>query len=328
MNKIPSFKKLKYLSTILLCIFMLTVPGSSIQNDKETLFDKHINISKNSRMIETEPAIAVDKNNTVHIAWSGFYARSDAPDGVASDIFYSNNKKGKFSKPKKIRVSEKWYSRSPTITVDSKGNAHIAFRRSEDQTSLLSEDDIFYATNAKNNFKNPVLVVDGIFGFPKENEVSGPSMPLIHCDSQGFVFITFMAWEFGSKFMDYYLLFIENTSGDWSDPQLAAKGSFLTDYKSILDTDDKLHFVFDDTTKGINTAIFYTHNRNGEFIQRDELVGLIFTEPPGVRYQFRITCQFVQVSQKNRESIFLPVQDLIKLIPGIRGIVQPGERVV
>jgi len=109
-------------------------------------------------------------------------------------------------------------------------------------------------------------VVDGIFGFTKENEVSGPSMPLIHCDSQDYIYLTFMAWEIGSKVGDY-LLFIDNINGDWSDPQLAAQGGFITDSRSMIDNDDKLHFVFVDRTKGINSAVFYTNHRNYEFFK-------------------------------------------------------------
>ena len=109
-------------------------------------FSDLIYVSNDPDMIETEPAIAVDQNNHIHVAWSGFHYHPDAPDSIASDIFYSNNIGGSFIPPIKIHVSTDWYSREPTIDVDAAGKAHIAFRRSEDQVNMKSTDDIYIFT--------------------------------------------------------------------------------------------------------------------------------------------------------------------------------------
>jgi len=54
-------------------------------------FGDLINVSNAPDRIDTGAAIAVDKDNVVHIAWQGFFIQDGAPDGVASDIFYTNN---------------------------------------------------------------------------------------------------------------------------------------------------------------------------------------------------------------------------------------------
>ena len=224
-------------------------------------FDSLVNVSNNPDGYETEPAIAVDQNNHVHIAWTGAYYCPEAPDSVAFDIFYTNNTGRSFSPPVQISVPTDWYSRHPTIAVDGAGNAHIAFRRSENQMSILPEDDIYYVTNADGNFDNPILLVDGQ-GYPLDStEVEGPRYPLIHCDSQDYVHLTMQAQGLGDTYGDL-LLYMNNLGRDWSDPIFAGQGGTIAsgDYDSYLDGQDKIHFVFADWD-----SVCYFHNMSGEF---------------------------------------------------------------
>ncbi len=135
----------------LLFSFILGFSGALFPQE----FSLPVNVSRMPDQIDTLPSIAVDKDNHVHIAWNGFYAKAGAPDGVASDIFYSTNISGPFSAPVRIPVAENWYSRDPDIAVDSNGCAHIVFRRSPNQSSITSADDLFYVSNTGGSFCAP-----------------------------------------------------------------------------------------------------------------------------------------------------------------------------
>ena len=195
-----------------------------------TEFNKPLNVSRSRTRIDTGAAIAVDPNNKVHIAWNAFYPKAGAPDGVAGDIYYASNVSGKFSAPVRIRVPAGWYSRDPSIAVDGTGHAHIVFRRSMNQAALMSEDDLYYVTNAKGDFKHPILLVDGKYGI--SGQVSGPSVPRVHCDSRGRVHLTFLA---GIGYQGDLVVYMNNRSGAWTKPALAVQGDFLIMHSSCLD---------------------------------------------------------------------------------------------
>ncbi len=237
----------------ILLLGVLTRPSSA------TEFDKPLNVSRSLTRIDTLAAIAVDPNNKVHIAWNAFYPKAGAPDGVAADIYYTTNVSGKFSAPVRIRVPAGWYSRDATIAVDAKGHAHIVFRRSMNQMNSLSGDDLYYVTNAKGDFKHPVLLVDGIEAFPGPAEVSMPGQPLVHCDSRGGVHLTFKAFKIGDRF--FPVVYMNNRSGAWTKPSLAVPDSPF-EYSSCLDRNGFIHIAF---LGDKLDHIYYSNNRTGKF---------------------------------------------------------------
>jgi len=229
-------------------------------------FEKPQNISKNPSRLDTEPAIAVDKNNKVHIVWNAYYVKPGAPDNVACDIFYIHNKTGSFITPIKITVPTGWYSREPAIAVDSEGNAHIVFRRSVDQLYLRSEDDIYYVTSAGGALNRPLLLVDGKSGFPGPTEVCKPQSPLIHCDGQGHLYLAFIANQIGSHSAEnYYLIYMNNKNGSWTKPSLAVQGDYISEYDSYLDKNGILHLVYCDLDQSAESRVFYSCNNRGSF---------------------------------------------------------------
>ena len=240
---------------------------------------KLINITNNPDKFAFRPAIAIDSKNNVHIAWYAFYEYPGAPDGVASNIFYSNNVKGKFCRSVEIKVPEGedtgWYSKNPSISVDSQGNAYIIFVRWKHQVSLSSEDDIYYVTNAPiknsngivinpgNRFKKPIRLVAGVGLRKKPEDVSGPNQPFIHCDSKDHVHITFQAWGFGDIWE--CILYMNNSKGKWSKPSLAVSKFNIFLYKSCIDDKDKVHIVFEGYKSGYSNLIYYTKKRKKKF---------------------------------------------------------------
>lgn len=250
------------------CLFRLLVvfiplisiswAARAFQPDKAVKFEKPVNISKNKNRLETQTAIAVDKNGVAHIAWAGYYYRKGAPDGLTSDIFYSNNKTGSFCSPQKIPVSADWYSMDPSIAVDSKGSAHIVFCRTI-STYTLADSNIYYVSNAKGSFDAPSLIVNG------NGEVaSAPQGPLIHIDPDNNPCLSFISGCYRGSWSERYLLVMKKSGGKWSDPQLAAKSSWILNYDSMIDGDGYFHVVAFYIEK---PGIYYTHNRGGDFIK-------------------------------------------------------------
>ena len=244
-----------------LCIILSNNLLYSLNQTDLIKFDSPVNVSNNPKWIQTGPAIAVDKKNVVHIIWQQLYASKKSPDGVVSDIYYTNNKDGTFMKAIKLPVQEKWYSRCPSITVDPKGNAHIVFRRSSDQTFILSEDDIYYVHSTGGTLSKPLLLIDGKFGFLKSTEVSMPHNALIRADSKGSLHLFFQAFEFGNKFtIDDLILYMKNDNGSWSNPRIAGRGEFITVYSIDVDCMGYAHLIYNSHGK-----LYYTHNINTEF---------------------------------------------------------------
>ena len=247
---------------VLLCLAIIPFMVLFSTKGYSQQFDNPVNISQKSGDIETEPYIAVDQDNRVHIVWSRFYAKQGAPDGVASDICYSNNVAGSFSTPVTIVVPAGWYSRRAAICVDSDGYAHIVFRRSEDQMNVLVDDDLYYVTNRNGNFSNPTLLIDGKSTYPlAATDVKGPRYPLIHCDSQDNLHLTVQCLGIGDIYGDL-IIYLNATAGNWNSPMLAGGRGIITygDYDSYLDIYDKMHIVFANWD-----SVLYFHNMDGEF---------------------------------------------------------------
>ena len=234
--------------------------GVPTRSASATEFNKPLNVSRSRTRIDTLAAIAVDANNKVHIAWNAFYPKAGAPDGIAADIYYTTNVSGKFSAPVRISVPAGWYSRDVTIAVDAKGHAHIVFRRSMDQMNCESGDDLYYVTNAKGDFKHPILLVDGKYGI--SGQVGRPYNPLVHCDSRGHVHLTFQAMI---EYQGNLVVYMNNRSGAWTKPALAVQGNFLDAHYSCLDRNGFVHIAFGACDKNYTEHIYYANNRTGKF---------------------------------------------------------------
>ncbi len=226
-----------------------------------TEFAKPLNVSRSRTRLDTGAAVAVGPNNKVHIVWNAFYAKAGAPDGVVSDVYYTTGVSDKFSAPVRIRVAAGWYSRLPSIAIDGNGHAHIVFRRSTEQAAITSEDDLYYVTDTKGDFKHPILLVDGKYG--TSGQLHTPSDPLVHCDSRGHVHLTFLAR--GLKQYDTFVAYMNNLSGAWSKPALAAQGKYLDEHYSCLDRNGFVHIAFGASDKNSIDRVYYTNNRSGKF---------------------------------------------------------------
>jgi hypothetical protein len=122
-------------------------------------------ISTDTTMISTMAASALDNNGKLHIIFVGWYYEPESPDGVASEIFYTNNLNGKFMEPVKLPKAEIpfppsrddfYYSKEPSIAVSSSGTVHVAYYRTEFQ--LDGAGWLCYTNNKNGDFSVPQVL--------------------------------------------------------------------------------------------------------------------------------------------------------------------------
>jgi photosystem II stability/assembly factor-like uncharacterized protein len=98
----------------------------------------------------SNPIIALDSENSVHIAYYYF------PWGGFKKVGYVTYKRGLLSTPQYIQDYH-----HPTMTLDSKGNVHIAAQRGPvwDQWSFYPNNEIGYANNLQGEFKDDLVTI-------------------------------------------------------------------------------------------------------------------------------------------------------------------------
>jgi hypothetical protein len=219
-----------------------------------------VNVSRNPDILDTLPVIDTDPFGHVHIAWWGTHVSSGAPDGVATDVFYSHGVNQTFSVPISIPITTGYYSKDTTLAVDKDGYAHVAFRRSEDQIWDTLFDDIFYATNRGNGIWRPILVVDG--GHGGGPEAAGPRRPSIAVDDSGTVHLIFLG-SAGTQ-----IFYTHNATGVFATPMAVPGGEVwaVSQPKIAVDRSGHVHIAFQGRSPTDQWGdIFYTNNVGGTF---------------------------------------------------------------
>ena len=157
----------KLLFRITLTTFILFyIPYQNTAYAQNLIYSDPLLISTDTTMISTMAASALDKNHKLHIAFVGWYYDPSAPDNVASEIFYTNNITGNFIEPVKLPKAEIpfepdfendfYYSKEPTIAIDTNDAIHIAYYRTE--TQLNGASWICYTNNRSGSFDVPHIL--------------------------------------------------------------------------------------------------------------------------------------------------------------------------
>jgi len=80
-------------------------------------YTSFVNVSGNPDILDTLPMVDTDPFGHVHIAWWGTHISPGAPDGVATDVFYSHGVNQTFSVPISIPIATGYYSKDTTSTM-------------------------------------------------------------------------------------------------------------------------------------------------------------------------------------------------------------------
>ncbi len=254
---------------IIIVFILFTPPAGSTWPEPPSIpadpyFEAPLELTNSPDVIDTLPTLAVDRCGHVHVAFLRAYAQEGAPDGVAFDIFYMDNVSGSFSAPVKIAVPTGYYSHGVTMAVDGNDVVHVAFRRSDDQIWVTSDDDLYYVNNASGVFDSPLVVVDGYSSF--EEYLSAPKNPMIAAGPDGVIHLAFLA---GSDVIYWNQVFYTNDggTGTFAAPVMASAGMAdpsigyeqVTDFTMVLDSAGWPHFAFYGTPDWVNAddAVFY-----------------------------------------------------------------------
>lgn len=206
--------------------------------NNDATFDPPIRILESPDVIDTQPSLALDSMDHVHIVYMGTHLQAGAPDGVATDIYYTSNVDGGFSTPVSIAVPTGYYSYRPTIVLDSADKVHIAFSRQEDQNSPGWEDEIYYVNNQSGSFTNPQIIVEG----QRPGGFRAPGEPIIGIDSRNVVHIAFQAGSSASFYDQVY--YTNNFSGSFMPPVRVTHGLYnVQNYVMVLDDRGWPHFA-------------------------------------------------------------------------------------
>ncbi|MBN2089980.1 T9SS type A sorting domain-containing protein, partial [candidate division KSB1 bacterium] len=223
-----------------------------------------MNVSRDATVISTLPTLVADAAGYTHIAYWGTFSRSDAPDGVTTDVFYTNNVNGNFFKPIKVAVPDGygWYSKDLDLAVDSDGFAHIAFRRAEDQVWGKTNDDIFYATNKSGVWTSEIVIEGGNRG------IAGPNDPVLGVDRLGTVHLMFES--FG-----YYYWKKKNDGRITGPIKVISDNHGVSDHSIAVEPNGTVHFVYN--AKSSRDAMY------GDLHYRIK-TGDVFSDPHVIAY--------------------------------------------
>lgn len=214
------------------------------ESNEGILLTDFVNVSRDNDVISTLPSVVADNEGYTHVAYWGTYDSSEAPDGVTTDVFYTNNRNGSFFKPQKITVPSGygWYSKGLDLAVDDHGNAHIAFRRSEDQIWLTTNDDIFYFTNKSGTWDYEIVIEGGTKG------IAGPNAPVLGVDGFGDVHLIFDSFGY------YY--WKKSSNGEITGPQKVISDNHGVSTHSIfVESNGSVHFVYN-AKSSVGDAMF------------------------------------------------------------------------
>jgi hypothetical protein len=236
-----------------------------------------INISNSDSTIDVTPAIAVDSDSILHVVWEGYYYDPAAPDETTSDIFYSNNKGGTFSKPRMFQVKPdslepgidpfepwtiltRWYSKYPAIAVDGHNNLHIVFGRSAHQSTFSFGERLYYLQiKSDSTIIGPYPIVHGKYSpipFSQKIFIDKNDRPIV------------VYQDFGTTGEDGGIYYLERLYQTIMEVKIAVNDPEIFSSEFYLDKNDKIHIIYDET-KWVNDwpyfYTYYTNNISGTF---------------------------------------------------------------
>lgn len=227
------------------------------------VFGTKVRIDTSSDNLQsTDPSLAVDGQGRVHIVWTGSRPRSDTPEGVGLEVYYSRELlDGGFSAPISITVPTGFHSRHPAAAVDSQGVVHIAFRRGDSQSSVTWEDDIYYVNNRGGTFRNPVIIADGKMGL---GAIASPMTPAIGIGPNDVVHVAFLMSPPGGG----SIMYMNNRSGQFGAAmKVSGNIRYPDSFVMRLDSRGWPHFaIMGDLTLGADSQVYYVQPTSNPLI--------------------------------------------------------------
>lgn len=238
---------------VVIVLLFQTKPTLGLSDEQQMVFSDPVNITNTIGVYDTLPSLALDAQGNPHVVYMGTYPSIGAPDNVTTDIFYTHAVNGVFTAPEKISVPDGYYSKNPTVAVDSQDVVHVVFMRSEDQIFSEPEDDIYYANNQTGSFNTITKLVDGYFGFSDEKPFSSTDSPIILADEHDNLHVAFRASDERLSTSFRQIFYTNNIGGAFNPPALVSDGvEYVNNYVMDLDSLEQPHFAYE-----ANATVYY-----------------------------------------------------------------------
>ena len=209
------------------------------QKPKGGTWSEPYNVTNNQEP-SSNPALAVDSQGTVHLAWQQDTLKENT-DLYYTDIYYAfRNRDGTWSEAVNVSHND-GDSFYPSIAVDSQDNIHIVWC---DNTP--GNEDIFYATKSKGGeWSEPANI---------SNNSGDSEYPMLVADSQDTLHLAWCDFTQGN----WEILYSSKFKGDsWSEPLNISRNFSNSGVPALaVDKDDNLYLAWNDDSPG-NFDIFY-----------------------------------------------------------------------
>ncbi|MFX1449390.1 MAG: hypothetical protein ACFFCM_01025 [Promethearchaeota archaeon] len=193
------------------------LPNYLISRNKNSINDNLILSTTSLELIsdnlddDSEPAIAIDSNDIIHLVWYAYdYSRGKR------DIIYANSSDNFFNKQRISELSTN--DDDPVITVDSLDRVHIAWEGS---------NQIYYTNSS--NFTSYIIV----------SKQSSVETPQIFCDSTNIVHLVWAGFQAGN-----WDVFYANSSDNFSNNEPVSKTTYNDEVPDIYVINGIVHIVW------------------------------------------------------------------------------------
>lgn len=211
-------------------------------------------ITVNSTEDSSNPSVAIDNNDILHLVWGDWSDLSDS-SGADLDIFYRNLdcSSSIWSDIELVSTESTGNSLLADLSLDPSGNVHVSWRDDTDYGGAGIDWDIFYKyCNASTSLWSTTELVSTV-STDLTNDLS------LDVDCQGSVHI---AWEDSTDHLgaggDMDILYITKdvSTSSWSSTKLVSAGStgMVFDINLVVDYECNPHISWKDSTVDLNDS--------------------------------------------------------------------------
>ncbi|MDH5645845.1 MAG: hypothetical protein OEZ01_07545, partial [Candidatus Heimdallarchaeota archaeon] len=217
-------------------------------------------ISTVSSQISSNPVIAIDSSDNIHIVWDDFSDYDGS--GVDQDIFYRRYSRSTLSWSNISVLSAESNNNAlrPNIAIDHHDNIHVVWYDSADLIGAGTDPDIFYKKfdSSTSSWGNLQLI--------SAESTANSYTPSIIADNEDNLYVV---WhdntDLGGSGSDYDILYkkYNSSTSSWGDTGVISTDSSTSSFSPSLrfDSQDNLHVVWHDLTDyngaGTDLDIFY-----------------------------------------------------------------------
>ncbi len=244
-------------------------------------------VSTESTSHSSRPFIAVDSENTAHVAW--YDTTNILASGADADIFYKQRTSSGWGAVELVSTESSASSYLPSMVVDSNGVIHVSWEDSTDYLSCGVDSDIFYKYRSSSGVWSTSQVVS-------DSSTAQSTESIVALDEQGSILFV---WEDDTDYagagidQDIFFRRLNNDFVTWSPVSVVSSESTADSYSPVISNEagGLYHVVWYDITNyngaGTDQDIFYKScNPNSNTWSITEIVS---TESP----ETSINCDLV-----------------------------------